>query len=131
MTEPIVYVDYSEIREGQLEAVQGSMVALAEFVEAYEPQILSYAVYIDADGGHMTVVHVHPDSESLAFHLKAAGPMFAPMAPLIRLLSIDVYGRPGPEVVEELRGKAELLGGAPVAVHPPHTGFLRSSPPPG
>jgi len=44
MPDPIVYVDRAEIREGRLEAVKAAVKELAEFVEANEPQILSYTV---------------------------------------------------------------------------------------
>jgi hypothetical protein len=100
---------------------------LAEFVEANEPQLLSYAVYLDQDGMHMNVIHVHRDSASLDYHMKVAGPRFAPFAPLIRLLSIDVYGQIEDSIVEELHKKARLLGRATVRLHPVHAGFLRPS----
>jgi quinol monooxygenase YgiN len=127
MTDPVVYIDRSEIREGRLEEVQTAVKELAEFVETNEPQILSYAVYLDEDGRHMNVIHVHQDSASLEYHMKVAGPRFAPFAPLIRLLSIDVYGHPPDSVVEALHNKARTLGGASVRLHPLHAGFVRLS----
>ena len=125
MTEPVVYLDRSEILEGQLEAVRGAIGELARFVEANEPQILGYVVYFDEDGNHMNVIHVHRDSRSLQTHIEVAGAKFAPFASLIRLLSIDVYGHPDEAVVENLRRKASMLGGAVVRVHPFVTGFVR------
>ena len=127
MPDPIVYIDRSEISEGRLEQVKTAVKALAEFVEANEPQLVSYAVYVDDDGTHMTVVHVHVDSGSLEFHMNVAGPLFAPFAQLVRLLSIDVYGQPSDAVVEQLHQKARMLGNATVQVHPFHAGFLRPS----
>lgn len=118
MPDPIVYIDRSEIRDGRLEEVRMAVKELAEFVEANEPQLISYTVHVDEDGGHMNVVHVHRDSASMAFHMNVAGPLFAPFGPLIRLLSIDVYGQPGHEVIEQLQHKARILGGATVGVHP-------------
>ena len=58
----------------------------------------------------MSVLHINPDSASLEFHLKVAGPKFPPIGEFVRLLSIDVYGRPGNGLVEGLRQKAKLLG---------------------
>jgi quinol monooxygenase YgiN len=125
MPGPIVYVDRSEIRDGRLEEVKTAVKELAQFVEANEPQLISYSVYVDRDGRHLNVVHVHPDSTSLAFHMDVAGPLFAPFGPLIRLLSIDVYGDPDDDVIEQLEHKAQLLGGASVHVRPFHAGFVR------
>ena len=73
----------------------------------------------------MNVIHVHRDSVSLEYHMEVAGPLFAPFAPLIHLLSIDVYGRPADAVVEQLHHKARSLGDATVQVHPLHSGFVR------
>lgn len=125
MPDPIVYIDRSEVREGRLEEVKTAVKELAGFVEANEPEILSHAVFVDEDGGHMNVIHVHRDSASLEFHMNVAGPLFAPFASLIQLLSIDVYGQPDDAVVEELHHKARILGGATVQVHPLYAGFLR------
>lgn len=125
MSEPIIYIDRSEIRPGKLEALRSGIAELAEFVALNEPRLPSYAAFIDADGTHMSVVHVHHDTASLERHAKVAGPMFPRFADLVRLLSIDLYGEPSPAAVAALREKAELLGGATVTVHPFAAGFLR------
>ncbi|MFI9828416.1 hypothetical protein ACIHIX_12075 [Streptomyces sp. NPDC051913] len=39
--------------------------------------------------------------------------------------SIDVYGRPGPAAAEQLRRKAEMLGGGTVTIHTLQAGFSR------
>jgi quinol monooxygenase YgiN len=125
VSEHIVYVDRSEVREGRLEDLKTATKELAQFVEANEPRLVSYEVYFDEGGTRMTVIHVHRDSESLEFHMNVAGPLFAPFAELVRLSSIDVYGRPGDAVVRQLQRKAEMLGGATVTVHGHHAGFAR------
>jgi hypothetical protein len=122
---PIVYVDRSEIVEGKLDEVTRRLGELAELVEAGEPRIIAYAAYIDPDRRSLSVIHVHPDAESLATHFRVAGPAFGPFAELVRLRTIDVFGDPSDEVVDQLREKARLLGGASVAVHPHATGFTR------
>ncbi len=57
--------------------------------------------------------------------MKVAGPKFPPIGEFIRLLSIDVYGRPDHRLVERLRQKAEMLGSGTVRVHDLHAGFAR------
>lgn len=125
MAGPIVYVDRSEIHEGRADEVRAAVRGLAEFVEANEPEIVSYAAYVDDDGRAMTVIHVHRDPASLTFHLQVAGPKFAPFAPLLRLRSIEVFGEAGPTLLEQLQAKARALGGATVTVHPLQAGFVR------
>jgi hypothetical protein len=121
----IVYVDTSEVRPGRLEELKAAMNDLARFVQANEPQLLAYTVYFNDDGTRMSVLHINPDSASLELHMKVAGPKFPPIGEFIRLLSIDVYGRPDDRLVEGLRQKAEMLGSGTVRVHYLHAGFAR------
>ena len=125
MTDPIVFVDTSEIRDGKLEELRRAVAELAEFVEANETHAISYQVFFSDDGRRMTVVQVHPDSASMERHMEVAGPVFAKFADLLVLRTIDIYGSPSERVVEQLRRKAELLGTASVAVHERQAGFAR------
>jgi quinol monooxygenase YgiN len=102
MSEPIVYIDTSEIREGALEELKRAMNELVKFVETNEPRLIAYNVYIKEDGTRMTVVHVHRDSASLEFHMKVAGPAFPKFAEFIELLTIDVYGKLGDDLLEQV-----------------------------
>ena len=43
MPEPIVYVDRSQVRPGRLAEVMAAADGLAQFVEANEPEIISFA----------------------------------------------------------------------------------------
>ena len=76
MTDVILYVDVSDVREGALEELQRGMKRLVEFVEANEPRLIAYNVYFSTDGSRMTVASVHPDSASVEYHLTVAGPLF-------------------------------------------------------
>jgi hypothetical protein len=125
MSQPIVYVDTSEVRDGRLKELKVAMDDLTEFVEANEPRLLAYNVYFSDDGARMTVLHINPDSASLEFHMKVAGPKFPPIGEFINMLAIDVYGHPDDALVDRLRQKAEMLGSGSVRVHELHAGFAR------
>ena len=125
MSDPIVFVDTSEIREGKLEELRRAVAELAEFVDANETETISYQVFFSDDDRQMTVLQVHPDSASMERHMEVAGPVFAKFADLLVLRTIDIYGSPSEKVVEQLRRKAELLGTASVAVHERQAGFAR------
>jgi quinol monooxygenase YgiN len=129
MSDPIVFVDTSEIREGKLEEVRRAVAHLAAFVEANESDPLSYQVFFTHDGRRMTVLQVHQDSASMERHMEVAGPVFAKFADLLVLRTIDIYGSPSERVVEQLRQKAELLGTATVAIHERQAGFVRFASP--
>jgi hypothetical protein len=125
MSQPIVYVDTSEVRPGRLAELKAAMNDLARFVQANEPQLFAYNVYFNDAETRMSVLHINPDSASLERHLKVAGPKFPPIGEFLRLLSIDVYGRPDAGLVEGLRQKAKMLGSGTVRVHDFHAGFAR------
>jgi hypothetical protein len=125
MPGPIVFVDSSEIHHGRLEELRAAVRELAAFVEANEPDPVSYQVYFSDDGRRMTVVQVHPDSTSMERHMEIAAPIFARFADLLTLRTVDVYGSPSDAVLDLLRSKAELLGTATVAVHDLQSGFAR------
>lgn len=125
MSTPILVVDSSDIRDGKLEEVKARVEELVAFVEANEVEPLAYDIYFDEAGAQMTVVQIHPDSASLERHLTIAGPAFRKFADLLALARVDVYGEPSEAALEQIRGKAQLLGSAPVAVHQLQSGFSR------
>lgn len=125
MAEPIVYVDSSEIRDGRLEEVKTVMNELVEFVKANEPELIAYNVYLNVDNTRMTVIHVHRDTASLEFHMRTAGALFPKFAEFITLVTIDIYGKPTDELIEQMRQKAKMLGNGSVRVHGLQAGFAR------
>jgi hypothetical protein len=125
MSDAIVYVDTSDVREGALEELKAGMEELVDFVAANVPRVLAYNVYFSADGTTMTVVHVHPDAASLEQHLEVAGPVFRRFVELVTLSSIHVYGEPSENVLRQAHEKARLLGRGEVTVEALHAGFTR------
>jgi hypothetical protein len=98
---------------------------LAAFVEANMPRVISYGFFLDRDHAEMTVVAIHPDSESLEFHMDVGADEFRKFADLIDLGTIEVYGAVSDGVLERLHRKARMLGGGSVAVHELFAGFAR------
>ena len=128
MSEPLVYVDVSEVRVGSLDRLRGAIEELAEFIEANVPEVLAYNVFLSQDGTEMTVVHVHAEPASLDRHLITGGPAFRPLADLLTLKSITVYGEPSERAIGLLHEKAEMLGSGDVTVLRPRAGFSRLEP---
>ncbi len=125
LSDPIIYMDTSEIREGKLEEVQSAVEELAAFVERTNPHVLSYRFFFDEDGRRMTVIGVHPDSETLEFHMDAGEEEFRKFVDLLDLSSIAVYGEVSDAVLERLNQKAEMLGSGEVSLHRSPAGFTR------
>jgi quinol monooxygenase YgiN len=126
MSQPLVYVDTSEVRPGKLEQLKAAIAELADFVEENEPRLISYSVYLVESANSMSVVHVHTDPASLDYHLDVTGPLFERFADLVTLSSIHIYGEPSETALGHLREKLRLLGAGDVVVHRPHAGFVRA-----
>jgi hypothetical protein len=124
MSHFVVYLDTSEVRPGVLGKLKVAMGQLASFVETNEPRIIAYNVYFSGDGSRMSVLHIHEDLPSLEYHLKVAGPQFPPIAPLVKLLTIEIFGAVTAEIMKQLQAKADLLGGT-VIIHDFGSGFTR------
>ena len=125
MSEPVISIDTSLIRDGRLDELKKAVAELVEFVRSNEPRPIIYEVYVDQTGSRMTVVQVHPDSASMEYHMTVAGPAFAGFAELVTLSTLDVYGKPSEELLELLRRKVQMLGDATVTVHDLQAGFAR------
>lgn len=125
MSQPLVYIDTSKVREGAIDELRDAIDGLVSFIESNEPQILAYHVYLSEDGRRMTVIHVHADPASLDYHMEVGGPAFRRFADLLTLSSIRVYGEPSDETVRKLHEKAQMLGRDDVAVQSPHAGLSR------
>ena len=125
-SEPIVYIDRSEIRPGAIDELRAGVRRLVDFIDAREPQLLLYGFYIDDDARTMTVVAIHPDPASLERHLDTGGEEFRKLGHLLRLTEIRCYGRPSERALEQLREKAAALGeGAAVVSVDVAAGFAR------
>jgi quinol monooxygenase YgiN len=122
MSENIVIVGCSEIREGKLEELKAVMNKLFELVKAKEPQMIAYNAYLKEDGTQLTVIQVHPDSASVELHMEVTGSAFP--QELINLSRIDIYGKPSQSLLDKMR-LSQTTGGSTVVVHELSTGFSR------
>ena len=118
MSDLILYVDTSDVRDGALEELKAGMEELTDFVEANEPRILAYNVYFNDEGTRMTVVHAHPDSASFEYHMEVAGPLFRRLGELVTLSAIHIYGEPSEKVLKQSHEKAQMLGRGAVVGEP-------------
>jgi hypothetical protein len=113
-----VYIDHSDIREDSIDELKAGVQRLVDFIDAREPQLITYGFYIDEGAARMTVVAVHPDSESLERHMEIGSGEFRKLAHMVTLTAIECYGRPSERALEQLRDKAAALGdgGAVVSI---------------
>ncbi len=122
MSENLIIVGDSRIREGKFEKLKAAMAELAELVKAKEPQIIAYTIYLNENCMQLTVLQVHPDSTSAEFHMEVTRSAFP--KELINLSLIDIYGKPSQSLLDKLR-LSETTGSVGVFVHELSSGFSR------
>jgi hypothetical protein len=123
MSAPFIFVSRSRIREGMLEDYKRYLGEFAEFVEANEPRVLVFEAYVSEDGTEVSGVQVHPDAESMEFHLQVAGERVMEAERFLELDSAEVYGTPSASLRQMLSQMADSLGVA-VRVSPQHAGGM-------
>lgn len=122
----VIYIDRSDVHPGCWDELEAGIRSLVAFVDAQQPQMATYGVYLDKDAGRMTVVSVHPDTASLERHIEIGGPEFKKLAPYITLREIEVFGHLGARAAELVEQKAAVLGDhGTVTIHAQFAGFDR------
>jgi len=127
MSEPIIYVDHSEIIDGKLKDLEIAVEDLVELFRLMEPRLIAYNIYFNEDKKRMTILHVHSDTKSLELHLMTFAPRSPKFKELIRLKSIDIYGPVSGKVLDQINQKAAMLGSGEVRLHKLKSGFNRFS----
>ena len=124
MPGPVIYIDHSTIRRGKIDELRKGVADLVSFIRAREPQLLHYGFYLDEETTRMTVVAVHPDTESVERHMEVGAAAFRELADAIVMTGIEVYGPVSARMLRQLREKAADLGeGGAVTVHALDSGF--------
>ena len=124
MATPFIFIGTHTIKEGKLEDFKQYSEELCKFVEANEPRLIHFALYINEDGAEVSVVQVHPDADSMAFHMQVAREHLVQAYEFLDTTrSVEVYGTPGDALLEQLTQASEP--GVPVIVKSELAGFNR------
>jgi hypothetical protein len=125
---PIIYIDRSDVHTGSWDELKAGIRSLVAFVDAKQPQMVTYGFYLDEDASRMCVVSVHPDSASLERHIEVGEPEFKKLAPFLTLYEIEVFGHLSAKAAELVRQKADMLGEhGTVTFHEQFAGFANST----
>jgi hypothetical protein len=126
MSGPFIFIATNRLKPGKLDEEKARVPGLVEFVEANEPRLLAFNEYANDEGTEVAVVQVHPDADSMAFHMEVVAERAATAyaETLDTTTGIQVFGTPGNAVVEMLRRQAGA--GVPLSIKPHHLGgFIR------
>ena len=124
MVVPLIFITTLTIKEGKLEDFKHYSEEMGKFVEANEPRIIHFEQYINEDGTEVTGVQIHPDEDSMAFHMQVAGERMGQAYEFIDAVkSLQIYGEPSDAFVEQMKPASEP--GYPVIIKSKFAGFNR------
>lgn len=127
MPGPFIYIGTYTIKSGKLEETKKALGELVELVEANEPRLIGFNVYLDEQGTKASLVQVHPDADSMEFHMKVISEHLTSCFDYLEAaVSEQVYGAPTASLSSMLEEWAEP--GVPVTNMPAHeAGFTRTT----
>src|SRR6266480_7360432 len=122
MSGPFIFIATNRLKPGKLDDESARVSGLVDFIEANEPQLIAFNEYANDDGTEVAVVQVHPDADSMAFHMAVVAERAASAyaETVDATTGIQVFGTPSNAVVEMLRRQAGA--GVPLGVKPHHLG---------
>jgi hypothetical protein len=129
MAGPFIFISQSKIKEGRLDDFKRGLREMAEFIEANEPRVIAFEAYLNDDRTEVTGVQIHPDADSMAFHMETAFEKIMEFDQYLDTQSVDVYGVPNDAVLGMLKQTAAQFGsGFPLRVRTNTVGgFTRAS----
>src|SRR3954469_10916058 len=107
MDGPLIFIATNRLKPGAIASERERVPDLVAFLEAREPRLIAFNEYTNDDGTEVTVVQVHPDAASMAFHLETVRERAArAYAETVEATtSIQVYGPADPAMLATLRGQ--------------------------
>jgi quinol monooxygenase YgiN len=126
MTEPFIFIGTYKIKEGKRDDFARYWREFVEFVETSEPRLIAFNAYVNDEGNEVAVVQVHPDVDSMEFHMKLIREHVehAAWEFLGDTVSTQIYGAVSDSALETMR----QMGSAAFSVKPHGIGgFTRSA----
>jgi hypothetical protein len=110
MSQPIVFISRSRIKEGKLEGLKRYAPAITELIKSNKPGTVAMLAYVDEDEAEAHIVHAFPDADAMARHLEGVGDRAAEAFDYIETTGYEIYGDPGEAVLEAMHGYATQFG---------------------
>jgi hypothetical protein len=122
MTGPFIFIATNRLKQGKLNSEQKRLPDLIDFIQANEPRLIAFNEYANQEGTEVAVVQVHPDADSMVFHMEliAERAASAYADTIDATTNIQVFGTPGGTVTDMLRRQAGA--GVPLRIKPHHLG---------
>lgn len=103
MSDPIVFISHSRIKEGKLEALREMTETTMPVIEAEKPGTVMQHGYLNEEGTEIHFVHIFPDAEAMDAHMVGVSERSQKAFEFIETQGFEIYGRPSEEVLSALR----------------------------
>ena len=103
MTDPIVFISHSKVKEGKLAALEEFTREMFPVLEAEKPGTVLHNGYVDEDGTQVHFVHVFPDADAMDAHMLGVAERTGRADEFIETHGFEVYGRPSEETLAMLQ----------------------------
>jgi hypothetical protein len=119
---PFIFIATNRLKPGKLNSEQKRLPDLVDFIQANEPRLIAFNEYANEEGTEVAVVQVHPDADSMVFHMEliAERAASAYADTIDATTNIQVFGTPSGTVTDMLRRQAGA--GVPLRIKPHHLG---------
>jgi biotin carboxylase len=119
---PFIFIATNRLKPGKLDDERKRVPGLVDFVQTNEPRVIAFNEYVNDDGTEVAVVQIHPDADSMAFHMEVIAERAAAAyaETVAATASIQVFGPPSDAVLEMLQRQAGA--GVPLTVKSIHLG---------
>jgi len=119
---PFIFIATNRLKPGKLNSEQTRAPDLIDFIQANEPRLIAFNEYANEEGTEVAVVQVHPDADSMVFHMEliAERAASAYADTIDATTNIQVFGTPSGTVTDMLRRQAGA--GVPLSIKPHHLG---------
>jgi hypothetical protein len=129
MAGPFIFISQSRIKDGRLDDFKRGLREMAEFVETNEPRVIAFEAYVNDDATEVTGIQIHPDADSMAFHMQIAFEKILEFDQYLDTQSVEVYGVPNDAVSSMMKQIADQFSGSEMSMRVrtnPVGGFTRA-----
>jgi len=126
MSAPFIVMSTSKIKNGRLDEYRKYMIESVAIIHADEPRMIAFSTYVNEDGTKVTTIQVHPDADSMMFHMQLMRERFKVGFEHLEIESMTFYGKLNDQILE----MAKQIAGSGVAVNINEEvldGFFRST----
>ena len=103
MSDPIVFISHSKLKEGKLEAFGELSEGVFSAMEAEKPGTVLHYGYVNEEATEIHFVHVFPDADAMDAHMVGAAERGGKANEFIETFAFEIYGKPSEETFTMLR----------------------------